>query len=799
VIFRQKVSLGAWTVATAVAVGACCAVTLMLLASSIHGLRRATNTAAGTANAIAAANRIQQSAFAVQGAELGFVASGDPAFTRHIDALASAHDSDLAELADRLRAYEQKRFRLLDIAMNRLVWGWAVPQIALARSDRAGAQAYEATHEGLRRLAVVQSQMALIRAYEQKLENSQVKLASVDSHRTTVIAVVGFSLVMLIAFLYVAFMRGFVVAPIHRLLASMRQVGDGDRRERTVESGLAEIGSLQRGFNEMATSIDNQRGRAERANAGLADALRHAGSETRRIERLFGLAERLVGETDASAAAAVIVERIAEAGSADVVSLYAFGSGGDELRVVAAHGADIAALPPSLAVSQGTSGAALAERRVIRTDAAGAPLTNPTLGDDAFRHTLDVPLVHGASTLGVVCVGRRDEAEFGLVDQELIGHMADQGALALSMLFAYAEMLRLGSLNRTLIESSRDGIRLIDVRGAILAENSRMKQLLSEVTSGPASASFWDQAAKIEPLTTDPSAFAAISAELRAKPDAEIVFEYELAHSGQTLSRFVGPVRDESGTQVGRIVILRDVTVERQAQRTKDDFVASVTHELRTPLTSIAGYLELLRDKEMGVLSEEQDHFLEVVDRNATRLLRLVNDLLFIGRLDSGMLDLEPEPTDLVSVIANAVDAAGPSAEDRGVSIALEVDALPEIVADRGRIAQLLDNLLSNAIKFTSRGGRISVHATSTGDTVVLLVSDSGVGVSDEEKEHLFDRFFRASSAIAQAVPGTGLGLAISKAIVDAHAGEITVEDTPGGGTTFRLQLPIGARASVAA
>jgi signal transduction histidine kinase len=229
----------------------------------------------------------------------------------------------------------------------------------------------------------------------------------------------------------------------------------------------------------------------------------------------------------------------------------------------------------------------------------------------------------------------------------------------------------------------------------------------------------------------------------------------------------------------------------RELDRLKDDFVASVSHELRTPLTSIRGYLELVLDGEAGALRDEQREFLSIVDRNADRLLHVVGDLLFVAQVEAGRIALEAGPTDVEEVVRQAADAARPAATDKGIELELDLDGIGELTADRARLAQVLDNLISNAVKFTPSGGRIAVRSSRDGDVAILEVSDTGMGISEEDQEKLFQRFFRADSATAQAIQGTGLGLAIVKAIIEAHDGAISVVSAPGKGTTFRVELPI--------
>jgi signal transduction histidine kinase len=228
----------------------------------------------------------------------------------------------------------------------------------------------------------------------------------------------------------------------------------------------------------------------------------------------------------------------------------------------------------------------------------------------------------------------------------------------------------------------------------------------------------------------------------------------------------------------------------REFDQLKDEFVALVSHELRTPLTSVVGFLEMINEDEPGTLSENQQQYLLTVQRNVERLIRLVNDLLFLSKLDSGVLHLQPTQADLNQLLAEAAEAAEPAANRKRIELILTSEPLPPVRCDQARIAQLLDNLISNAIKFTPEGGQVELRGRQNGDQVTLSVSDTGIGIPGDELPLLFDRFFRASTATANAIPGTGLGLAISQAIAQAHATTIEVESTLELGTTFRLRLP---------
>ena len=219
----------------------------------------------------------------------------------------------------------------------------------------------------------------------------------------------------------------------------------------------------------------------------------------------------------------------------------------------------------------------------------------------------------------------------------------------------------------------------------------------------------------------------------------------------------------------------------------KDEFVSSVSHELRTPLTSISGYVELLLEDEP---SEEKRGYLSIVDRNAQRLLGLVSDLLFTARLQDGRLELERAPVDMNELVTQAVESARPRAESADVELVIEAEAVPAVLGEDVRLAQLLDNLVSNAIKFTPRGGRVCVALCLDGGYVRIEVSDTGIGIPEAERVKLFERFFRSQTALERQIQGTGLGLYISRAIVQAHGGRIGVQSSDGPGTTFIVELP---------
>jgi signal transduction histidine kinase len=253
-------------------------------------------------------------------------------------------------------------------------------------------------------------------------------------------------------------------------------------------------------------------------------------------------------------------------------------------------------------------------------------------------------------------------------------------------------------------------------------------------------------------------------------------------------------MRRRHQAEIGQVALSEQNRRLRELDRVKDELVATISHELRTPLTSILGYLELVRE-EPGGLGEEQRGFLEVVERNARRLLNLVTDLLLVARIDAGRLELDLGDVDLREVAAECIEAARPRAEEGGVTLTLQAEDVGTLRGDRARIGQLLDNLVSNAIKFTGPDGRVELRLGQEGSVAVIEVEDTGMGIPSNEQGRLFERFFRTSTAAGAAIQGTGLGLTIANAIVDAHDGAISFDSVEGSGTTFRVELPLAVRA----
>ena len=247
------------------------------------------------------------------------------------------------------------------------------------------------------------------------------------------------------------------------------------------------------------------------------------------------------------------------------------------------------------------------------------------------------------------------------------------------------------------------------------------------------------------------------------------------------VARAFNRMADEAATREAALV---------EVDRARRQLLADVTHELRTPLTAIRGYTETLALPAFAPSSPDGQRYVRIVDVEAQRLERLVNDLLDLARLDAGGVSLERGPVSLAALFARVVERHGPAAAAAGVSLdTAAAPGLDLVTGDARRLEQVLQNLTANALRHTPAGGRVRLEAVRDGGAVVLRVSDTGEGIAAGHLPHVFDRFYKVDPARADA-GGTGLGLSIVKAIVERHGGTVAVDSTPGAGTTFTVRLP---------
>ena len=252
-----------------------------------------------------------------------------------------------------------------------------------------------------------------------------------------------------------------------------------------------------------------------------------------------------------------------------------------------------------------------------------------------------------------------------------------------------------------------------------------------------------------------------------------------------------------------RFVKLRDFAAQlekanqdlKRIDEMKSEFVSIASHELRTPLASIKNAVQLILQGKTGEINENQKKFLSMADRNISRLTNILNSLLDLSRIESGKIDMKIEELDPRALIEFILSSLKPQADGKSAQLKIEIGKkLPSVYGDREKVEQILTNLVGNAIKFTPEGGEISVSAQPSprgGNKLAISVRDSGIGISEDQQEKIFEKFHQVEGSLHRSVSGTGLGLAITKGLVEAHHGEIWVESEIGKGSTFTFTLPI--------
>ena len=264
----------------------------------------------------------------------------------------------------------------------------------------------------------------------------------------------------------------------------------------------------------------------------------------------------------------------------------------------------------------------------------------------------------------------------------------------------------------------------------------------------------------------------------------------ELTVGERILELYLAPVSE--GEDGGVMAVMHDVTAQRKNEEMRKEFVANVSHELRTPLTNIRSYAETLTGNAGELPLEMEQKFLGVILNESDRMTHIVQDLLTLSRFDSGRSELKLAPFPFGDAVQDVYNAILMEAQRHGHTVELQrAEAIPEILGDRERVLQVMMNVVSNAIKYTPDGGRIRISAGKRGPWVWMEVEDNGIGIPQEDRGRIFERFYRVDKARSRESGGTGLGLSIAKEIVDRHEGALELVDRPGPGLTVRLALKV--------
>jgi two-component system, OmpR family, phosphate regulon sensor histidine kinase PhoR len=329
-----------------------------------------------------------------------------------------------------------------------------------------------------------------------------------------------------------------------------------------------------------------------------------------------------------------------------------------------------------------------------------------------------------------------------------------------------------------IVSGLRDGVIVVGPNLSIISINDAACRMLGSA-QGDAVGRSLDEVAR------DPDVIRVAETAIAAGYEQSTPIDYRRA--GRQLNLRVVPI-EQAGRRMA-ILVVQDVTELRRLERMRTDFVSNVSHELRTPLAGIRALVETLSEGAIEDESVAQD-FLGRVVNEVDRLNELIEDLLELGRLESGRLPLRRSPVEVGALVNESVRRVAHQAEAAGVRIQTCLDEpLPMLEVDQSRIIQVLVNLLDNAIKFSPPNGDVTVSAANGDSTVEISVRDEGVGIAADDLSRIFERFYKSDPARQSG--GSGLGLAIAKHITTAHGGQLTATSEPGRGATFTISLPV--------
>lgn len=421
---------------------------------------------------------------------------------------------------------------------------------------------------------------------------------------------------------------------------------------------------------------------------------------------------------------------------------------------------------------------------------------------------MGAPVINADQVIGVLAVYYRQEAS---------AQRTFNNPDAIRLLTGYADLLAMGIANRRLqqqnvsavyaftrqkelldrlVKNAQDGIVVLDQQRHIVLWSPACERILgwraSEVLGLPFETVLHAYSpGSLSGAAGDPAALNLINSD-KPVPSMELHIHNRSGKQGW-ISASWAPIyegrRDNgesNGNQRGGVMILRDITEAKEVERAKSSLISMVGHELRTPLTAIRALSELLRDHSFP--KDRQQEIVRGIYDDAVRLNRLVDQVLDAAKIEAGKMPFTARPTELLPLFKQAAQAIGAGFK-REVQISAPPN-LPPVLADPDRLRQILDNLLANAATYSPAGTPVRISASAGYDRVTISVSDQGAGISADHIPRIWERFYRVEDLDTRRTSGTGLGLHIVKALVELHKGTISVESTPGSGSTFRVTLP---------
>jgi signal transduction histidine kinase/GAF domain-containing protein len=415
-------------------------------------------------------------------------------------------------------------------------------------------------------------------------------------------------------------------------------------------------------------------------------------------------------------------------------------------------------------------------------------LLDEAIGDDeelrrivdelGLKSTICVPLIARGRTLGAVTlIAAEKHPPYTQADLEHAVELARRAAVAVDNARLYREAERGADAARALGYVA-DGVVMLDTDGRVLHWNPAAALITSVA----------EEEAVGFPVGDVVPAWEALTSHVPLVPPGGAARPVTVPIVLGGRERWVSVSGVDFGD--GTVYALQDVTEEHALEKTRSDFVATASHELRTPLAAVYGAVRTLRREDVELSDEDRAQFLEMIESEATRLARIVDQILLAGQLDADAVELEVSECDLEQVAAGVIESAAVHVPE-SISLDLTVDGAGPIRCDENKLRQVLVNLVDNAVKYSPQGGRVELRVRSVNGSCHIEVADEGLGIPPDEHERIFEKFYRLDPQQTQGVGGSGLGLYICRELVERMNGRLRVESEPGKGSRFTVELPL--------
>jgi PAS domain S-box-containing protein len=404
--------------------------------------------------------------------------------------------------------------------------------------------------------------------------------------------------------------------------------------------------------------------------------------------------------------------------------------------------------------------------------------------------SLGLPMINRGSVTGMVYIFRTGRVRFTEDERTLLQSFTDHAAVAVSNARWFAQMREEKQRLDAILESSGEGIAILGPDNRI----QRFNRVMAELTGLPSEkvlGAAHDDIFRFEAIQTGRTLAQAEAGGWPLANQATFYLQADLVRENRgplSVGTTYAPVIAQDRTLLNIVVGMRDLTRFREADELKNTFISIISHELKTPVALIKGYAGTLRREDAHWDRTVVEDSLAVIEEEADRLTALIDDLLDASRLQSGGLAPNLGEVDLPKLAGRVAERLGRQFPDRAIRTDFPAE-FPGISADEERIGQVISNLISNAVKYSPAGTPVEIRGRSTADQVTVTVADQGYGIDAEDAPHVFERFYRGSSA-AKRTKGAGLGLYLAKAVVEAHGGRIWIESQPGEGTRASFTLP---------